>query len=250
MNDNNPKNKIWWRPLWTGLVRDFTGKHSKKLKVSVWLLLYLFLSADYGTGVFSGSYSEISWSMGRSKSTIRKWLKTLERYEYVAAVRQGKKLLIRIQKWKTISKRPSLGTIEKESVQIRAGNVSEFGHIGKSLKGRKEYYSSQKIKNKGRYDDIDNNINKNVVNNVVRNLTSMNNENDSLYTKDELLAMEISNGLNDKENLRAYLSLCRKYPEPFLRKVYKEVKELPIEKIKKSRGALFTYLIQKLCREK
>jgi DNA-binding transcriptional ArsR family regulator len=250
MNNNRLKNKTWWRPLWAGLVRDFTGKHSKKLKVSVWLLLYLLLSADYGTGVFSGSYSEISRSMGRSKSTVRKWLKTLERYGYVTAVRQSKKLLIRIQKWKVIHKYPSSGTLEKESTQIRTDNASGFGHIGKSLKGRKEYYLSQKIKNKGRYDDIDNNINKNVVNNVVRNLTNMNNENDSLFTKDELLAMEISHGLNDKENLRAYLSLCRKYPEPFLRKIYKEVKELPIEKIKKSRGALFTYLIQKLCREK
>ncbi|MFA5393972.1 MAG: hypothetical protein WC081_06195 [Candidatus Ratteibacteria bacterium] len=154
---------------------------------------------------------------------------------------------IRVQKWKIIGKRPDSGNVEKESVQIRTGNVSELGHVEESLKGRKEHYLSQKIKNKGRYDGIDNNINNNA---VVRNSTYMDNENVSLFTKNELLAMEISNGLNDKESLRAYLSLCRKYPEPFLRKVYKEVKELPIEKIKKSRGALFTYLIQKLCKEK
>ena len=72
------------------------------------------------------------------------------------------------------------------------------------------------------------------------------NEFNSLFlTKKELLARDLAAGLDDEENLRFYLSVCRKYPEEFLRKTYGQVKEIPLNKIKKSRGALFNYLIQK-----
>jgi len=72
------------------------------------------------------------------------------------------------------------------------------------------------------------------------------NEFNSLFlTKKELLARDLAAGLNDEANLRFYLSVCRKYPEEFLRKTYGQVKEIPLNKIKKSRGALFNYLIQK-----
>ena len=72
------------------------------------------------------------------------------------------------------------------------------------------------------------------------------NEFNSLFlTKKELLARDLAAGLDDEANLRFYLSVCRKYPEGFLRKTYGQVKEIPLNKIKKSRGALFNYLIQK-----
>ncbi len=70
--------------------------------------------------------------------------------------------------------------------------------------------------------------------------------NDSFFlTKEELLAMDLAEGLDDKANLRFYFSVCRKYPESFLRRIYSEVKEVPLNKIKKSKGALFNYLVQK-----
>lgn len=64
-------------------------------------------------------------------------------------------------------------------------------------------------------------------------------------TKQELLAMDLAAGLDDEANLRFYFSVCRKYPEEFLRETYGRVREIPLNKIKKSRGALFNYLIQK-----
>lgn len=76
--------------------------------------------------------------------------------------------------------------------------------------------------------------------------TDNQNEFHSLFlTKEELLARDLAAGLDDEANLRFYLSVCRKYPEEFLRKTYGQVKEIPLHKIKKSRGALFNYLIQK-----
>jgi len=64
-------------------------------------------------------------------------------------------------------------------------------------------------------------------------------------TKEELLARDLAEGLDDKANFGFYLSVARKYPEEFLRKIYSEVKDIPLNKIKKSKGALFNYLIQK-----
>ena len=61
----------------------------------------------------------------------------------------------------------------------------------------------------------------------------------------ELLALDLSNALNDQKGLSLYISYAKRYPEPLLRKVLGVVKEIPDEKIKKSRGALFNYLIQK-----
>ena len=62
---------------------------------------------------------------------------------------------------------------------------------------------------------------------------------------EELLAWDLANDLEDLEGLPLYISYSRRYPEALLRKVLGVVKEIPDNKIKKSRGALFNYLIQK-----
>ncbi len=65
-------------------------------------------------------------------------------------------------------------------------------------------------------------------------------------TREELLAVDIAKALNDEKGLAYYLSLSRKYPEFILRDVLGQVKETPVDKIKKSKGALFNYLIKKI----
>lgn len=64
-------------------------------------------------------------------------------------------------------------------------------------------------------------------------------------TPQELLAVDLARGLDDSENLAFYLHCTKRYPEPILRSLFSKVKNVPAEKIKKSRGALFNYLIQK-----
>ena len=101
---------------------------------------------------------------------------------------------------------------------------------------------------------MDTNVN---VNNIYNNNVNDNDRSESIHlfkedkfipeSREELLALDIAHGLEDKENLKSYLILCKTYPEPILRRVYEEVKDLPQTKIKKSKGALFTYLIKKLC---
>jgi hypothetical protein len=65
-----------------------------------------------------------------------------------------------------------------------------------------------------------------------------------MYTlQEKKLANEIAEALNDREALTLYLAFTRKYHEAFLRKILVRVLSVPEEKIKKTRGALFTYLI-------
>ncbi len=64
-------------------------------------------------------------------------------------------------------------------------------------------------------------------------------------TREQLLAFDIAKELNDLKALRLYLSYVKKYPESLLRKILGEVKEIPLKKIKKSRGALFNHLVKK-----
>jgi hypothetical protein len=64
-------------------------------------------------------------------------------------------------------------------------------------------------------------------------------------SKEEILAMEIAEALEDQEHLSIYLTFARKYSESFLKEILLEVKRVPLRKIKKSRGALFTFLVKR-----
>jgi len=63
--------------------------------------------------------------------------------------------------------------------------------------------------------------------------------------REGLLAKEIAEGLNDMKSIRYYFSIALEYSERYIREIYRKVKETPEHKIKRSRGALFTYLIRK-----
>ena len=62
--------------------------------------------------------------------------------------------------------------------------------------------------------------------------------------KQNKLAYEIADALNDTESLSAYQILTEKYSEDFLRRTLQKVLSIPEDKIRKTRGALFTYLIK------
>ncbi len=64
-----------------------------------------------------------------------------------------------------------------------------------------------------------------------------------LQAKEELLASDIAQALGDYDHIGLYRSFVRRYPEQFLREVLSRVKQTPDRQIKKSRAALFGYLI-------
>jgi len=63
-------------------------------------------------------------------------------------------------------------------------------------------------------------------------------------TKQEKLAQELADALNDHDSLQFYRDCADKYTEDFLRKKLQKVLSIPEDQIRKSRGALFTYLIR------
>lgn len=56
-------------------------------------------------------------------------------------------------------------------------------------------------------------------------------------------AYELANVLNDHHSIQVYVSFTEKYKEEFLRKILLRVMSIPDNKIRRTRGALFTYLV-------
>ena len=65
-----------------------------------------------------------------------------------------------------------------------------------------------------------------------------------MYTPTEMqLANEIAERLNDPDALSLYLGFARLYPHEKLRELLNKVCSIPDNEIKRSRGALFTFLV-------
>jgi hypothetical protein len=63
--------------------------------------------------------------------------------------------------------------------------------------------------------------------------------------RQELLAWDLATALDDPAGIRFYRCCARRYPEAQLRRILAGVMEIPPEKIRRSRAALFNFLIQK-----
>jgi hypothetical protein len=57
------------------------------------------------------------------------------------------------------------------------------------------------------------------------------------------LANEIADTLQDRDSITMHLQYVRKYKEEFLRRILNKVMALPDSKIRRSRAALYTFLI-------
>jgi hypothetical protein len=64
-----------------------------------------------------------------------------------------------------------------------------------------------------------------------------------MSTKEEKLAREIAVALDDIVALPIYEKFTKKYSEGFLRKILQKTLSVPEKDIRKTRGALFTYLV-------
>lgn len=64
------------------------------------------------------------------------------------------------------------------------------------------------------------------------------------YQESIEFAHEIGNALNDREAFPLYLTYVTKYPEEVIREILKRALSIPDHKIRKTRGALFTYLVE------
>lgn len=68
---------------------------------------------------------------------------------------------------------------------------------------------------------------------------------DEYSTYEIQLAHEIAATLQDRDSIALHLKYVRKHREEYLRRVLNRVMSLPEEKIKRSRAALYTYLVSR-----
>jgi hypothetical protein len=64
-------------------------------------------------------------------------------------------------------------------------------------------------------------------------------------SREELLALDLAEALDDRDGFPYYLTVAQKYPESHIRRVLRQVREVPAERIRTSRGALFNWLIHR-----
>jgi hypothetical protein len=69
-------------------------------------------------------------------------------------------------------------------------------------------------------------------------------------TKREYVAFMIANAFNDLGQIKLYINCCKKYPLALVFRAFSEAKTFPKEKIKKSRAAIFFYLIKTYARQR
>lgn len=235
---NMADQKQWWAPVWKGLVMD-KSVHRKRMGSAVWLFLYLLVNADRKTGSMFRKIKTMTADMGITRDTIMRWLVILREGGYIITTSTGRCLSIQINKWRT----PKAGGIRHQARQIsdcRGWNVAGKERFAKPQNGTNA--SGKKTEASA---PIDNSINKSL--NIDNDRESQNRTFKDFIPQDreELLALDLADALNDQENLPLYLSYAKRYPEQLLRSVLGEVKEVPLNKIKKSRGALFNHLVQK-----
>lgn len=60
----------------------------------------------------------------------------------------------------------------------------------------------------------------------------------------EQLALEVAEALDDLDGFPFYVKVVRKYPEPYIRSALSKALSVPENRIRKSRGALFNWLIR------
>jgi len=178
---------------------------------AVGIVVYSFLAslADSDQRCFP-SQRYIAESLGYSRSYINEVLKVLERNGLIRIERKGHHRVYYLLKVRCQLKRTQMSTIPNLNVNYTDTN--------------------------------DNKLTRNINNNdtVGKNFEGFKPE-----TREELLALDIANALNDQRSLSLYLSYAKRHPEPLLRRLLGEVEEIPPERIKKSKAALFNHLIKR-----
>jgi hypothetical protein len=185
----------------------------------------------------------MSNDMGVTRHTALRWLAILRNADYIKTVNTGRSLTIQIMRWNPIA---GVG-----KTQLQKSAISDFRY--------EQYPTSRQTHVRPIPPQIgaisgfaaatnETKIQINVINDPRGGISQkpMNNGLTSIgdSIRRELLAQELAKGLNDQAGISLYRSYSVNYPEWLLRKVLAEVRALPPERISKSRGALFNYLVQ------
>jgi hypothetical protein len=213
------------------------------MRSALWLYLYLLLNADRRTGGLKRKLNTIGTDMGMSRDTVLRWLGSLRKGGYVETRSNGRCLFIRISKWRPLAPKGTF-PLPKQAGALSRGGRNATSQVLWSLQKTappKEEPAHRAIRNERSIPtewkriDIE-----------TRSLEPSTAPDDQFFpkTREELLALDLAQGLDDRQGLPLYLSYARRYPEGELRAIMGSVKEIPAERIRRSRGALFNHLVK------
>jgi len=224
------------------LVMDVEARHYHRMKNAVWLFLYLIFNADRRSGSLARTVETISSETGIKRDTIIRWLGVLRKHGYIVARNTGRGLFIQVRQWENPS--PGVGNMTQQEQEKSNWSGEKNPTTGMACISQNERNSDKNTT--GLIDSIINKIINNI--DIDRNCsTDMPLKGIARFkpkNRQQLLACDLARELHDSKGLPFYLSCTKKYPEPVIRKVLGQVKEMPSEKITKSRAALFNHLIQ------
>ena len=78
----------WWPHIW--------GDY-RRLGNAFWLFVYILTRMDAGKGEWKGNYSHIIREIGVSESTVRRWMRRLERCGYIERKLTNGAFVIRVK---------------------------------------------------------------------------------------------------------------------------------------------------------
>jgi hypothetical protein len=231
--------KSWWTPVWRGLVVDERGKHLRHMKNALGLYLYLLMHADRRSGRLVRKYRTIARDMGFPVRTIRDRMARLYFYQYVQITKTGRAMIIDISKWRTIGQERA--ALSDTGVPVRVAGIGQAPK-GESLgrEQRRGEIESEPIPNESRLTkDIqrERSVQKHSPPDSER-------QGEAARSRLELLAQDLAIGLDDRDQVSRYLWCTQRFPEPLLRRLLSEARATPAREIKRSRAALFAYLLR------
>jgi hypothetical protein len=233
--------KNLWAPIRRGLVVDPAGKHVNYLRLALALHLYLILHADWQTGVVIRKLRTIARDMGTPVRTIGAWMQRLRRGGYVTVKRTGHALVIRVQNWRSPWQEPA--DQSGRTLPIRsAGSCRTFA--AKQRNGRMNSSQSAARRPLNDIRSTKSLIQRRSTDKDTAAATPNGDRHESLM-RQELLAVNLADGLGDRANLPHYVRYARRYPEALLRRLLGEARAVPASAIKRSRAALFESLLKR-----
>ena len=204
-----------WYWIHKAVIQQYTQKIG-----AVGIVVYSFLAsmANSDQGCFP-SQKYIARCLGYSRSYVNETLKVLERNKLIRIEKRGRyHCIYHLLKLRCQPKRTQVSGIPNSDVNYSDTNDNKRTRNNNNI-------------------DIKNLSNRNIIKGF------------KPETREELLALDLADALNDHRGIRLYLSYARKYPSSLLWRVLGEVKEVPDGKIRKSRAALFNHLIQQYAKK-
>lgn len=232
------QDKDWWAPIWRGLVMDQDAAHFQKMGNALWLFLYFLLNANRSTGILVRKVKTISADTGIHRRRIFEWLTILRDEEYITTRSSGRCLEIAIHKWKPLgdvseSAHEKCGIPHTRSAENRTSKTPSDTPKPAWLREKMAAWSVPKK----------NILKKNNLKKRIDRIDFKHFDPVAFNTREELLAYDLAKALDDFPGFPLYLTLARKHSESYLREALGRVREIPGDKIKTSRGALFNFLI-------